>query len=75
MLTTLEGWVGIVAAVVAALAWLFRLEGRISAHEQVCAQRQLQLTERHDATTRQLSHLAVAVSEVNAKLDRVIEAR
>ena len=64
-----------VTAVIAALGWLFRLESRISAHEQVCAQRQLQMSERHDATNRYLADVGRDVRSLGDKLDRVLEHR
>lgn len=50
------------------LVWLVRLEGRVNSHEASCDQRQMRLDERHTRMERQLE-------SINAKLDRVIEAR
>lgn len=65
----------VVGAAVATLAWLFRLEGRVSAHELVCAQRQLQLTERQDRTNHQLADLSTTMRALNDKIDRALESR
>lgn len=57
--------VGVIATCVMGLAWLFRLEARISSHEMVCSERQRHLTERHDETLRR-------ISVVDEKLDRIL---
>lgn len=55
-MTVGEG-VAVVATIVGGLAWLFRLEGRVTSHEQVCAERQKNLLERHDRVQRELADM------------------
>lgn len=40
-----EAWVAIAGMCIAALAWLFRLEGRQTTHEAVCAERYREIKE------------------------------
>ena len=54
--------------IIGAGVWLVRLEGRIDSHEQTCAERQKKLDERHMTMGKKLDH-------IDAKLDRLIEAR
>lgn len=67
-LVSLEQVVAIVIPMIAGLAWLFRLEGRVNSHEASCTARQQQLDERHQAIARELGMM-------QRKLDRLLEIR
>lgn len=52
-------------ALLAAGVWVLRLEGRVSQHEAVCAERYRRLEERHD-------DVAAALAAIDKKLDQVV---
>lgn len=70
-----EVGVAVVTALAGALTWLLRLEGRVSTHEQVCAERQKHLTERLDAIKTAASATDHKLDLVADKLDRLFEPR
>ena len=55
-------------ALVGAGIWLLRLEGRVSTHEAVCAERYRRLEEKHDEALLAIRELGV---ELRSRLDRV----
>lgn len=68
-----EGWVAVVTAAVAALGWLFRLEGRISGHEQVCSERQNTLASKLNEIKATTARQDEKLDKQDAKLDRLVE--
>jgi hypothetical protein len=65
----------VVTTLAGALTWLLRLEGRVSTHEQVCAERQRHLTDRLDAIKASASATDHKLDMMGDKLDRLFEPR
>ena len=57
-----------VLVMLAAGIWALRLEGRVSMHEAVCAERYKRLEERHDESIE-------ALKQMNSKIDLFIIVR
>lgn len=63
---TIEGWVAVSSALVVALGWLFRLDGRVTTHEKSCEIRQA-------AIERELRGIHERFDRLDDKLDRALE--
>jgi len=52
--------------IIGGIIWAIRLEGRQTAHERECAERQKRMDERHDVSVERLAN-------IDKKLDRLLD--